>query len=222
MKLGLVAAVCALSLMAVGCSKQVTVQAPTIAPTDLGSTSKTPGKYLVWIQTGAWNTEVKAAGYTCSAWSFPVALEGGYTAAAQSAFSQSFANVQFTTDTLKPADLRAQGYDAQIIVYQGGVSANFNPVTGFWTASLSASLGIDGTVAVIGPTGLTSQGTAKGIANGGTEESMFASCGDAAEAIAAAGQIALKNFIVDAVNQAKLNVLEMKVKASPAIPTLTQ
>jgi len=151
-----------------------------------------------------------------------MALEGGYAPAAQSAFSQSFADVKFVTDTLKPADLKAQGFDAQIIVYQGSLSANFNPVTGFWTASLSASLGIDGTVAVIGPSGLTSQGTAKGIANGGTEDSMFASCSDASEAIAIAGQIALKNFVIDAVNQAKLNVLEMRLKAQNAATPVTQ
>lgn len=213
MKLGLAAAFMAASMAAAGCSKQVTVAAPTIAPTDLGSASKTPGKYAVWVQTGGWNTEVKAAGYTCSGWSFPTQLEQGYSAAAQSAFTQSFASVDFTTDTLKPADLKSRGYDAQIIIYQGGISAEFNPVTGFWTASLSASLGIDGTVAVIGPSGLTSQGKAKGIATGGTEASMFAGCGDAAGAIASAGQIALKNFIIDAVNQAKLNVLEMRLKA---------
>lgn len=216
------ASVLALALMTVACSKDVTVQAPTIAVTDLGSSSKTPGKYAVWIQTGGWNTEVKAAGYTCSAWSFPMALEGGYSSAAQSAFSQSFGSVHFITDTLKPADLKAQGFDAQIIVYQGGLSASFNPVAGFWTASLSASLGIDGTVAVVGPSGLTSQGTAKGIATGGSEDSMFASCGDAAEAIAAAGQVALKNFVLDAVNQAKLNVLEMRLKAQNASTPVTQ
>lgn len=216
MKIVALAVLCAAALGMTACSKQVTVAAPVIAPTDLGSSSKTAGKYIVWIQTGAWNTEVKAAGYTCSAWSFPMALEASYTSAAQAAFSQSFANVQFTTDTLKPVDLTAQGYDAQIIIYQGGITANFNPVQGLFTASLSASLGIDGTVAVVGPNGLTSQGTAKGIATGGTQESMFAGCGDASDAIASAGQIALKNFIIDAVNQAKLNVLEMRLKQQSA------
>ncbi len=222
MRVSSLAPLVALALLTAACSKDVTVAAPTIAATDLGSSSKTPGKYAVWIQTGGWNTEVKAAGYTCSAWTFPMALEGGYSSAAQSAFSQSFANVQFVTDTLKPADMKAQGIDAEIIVYQGGLSANFTPVTGFWTASLSASLGIDGTVAVVGPNGLASQGTAKGIANGGSQDSMFASCGDAAEAIAVAGQIALKNFIIDAVNQAKLNVLEMRLKAQTAAAPVTQ
>ncbi|MFN4228280.1 hypothetical protein [Parvibaculum sp.] len=192
------------------CSANVSVSAPQISPTDFASQSKTPGRYAVWLQSGAWVSTVEAKGHTCSAWTFPTDFEQAYQQAAQAAFASSFQEVTFTPKTLQPAEIEAQNFDAQIIVYEGSIKGVFGVIPGFWTGTLESEVGMDGIVAVVGPEGLQSQGRAKGRGYG-TKEAVMG-CDAAAEAIMKAGSAAIKDFVVDAVNAAKLNVMEVKMK----------
>lgn len=196
------------------CTSNVKVATPAIAPAEFASQSKTPGRYAVYIQTGGWQKEVKAQGWTCSGWSFPTDFESAYAPAARAAFSQSFADVRFVTATLKPDELAARHFDAQIIVYQGAMEANFGVNPGFFTSSMDANVSLEGIVAVTGPDGLQSQGTAKGRGTG-LKDTAF-TCDAVSPAISNAGAQAIEDFVVDAVNTSKVNVLEMKAKAATA------
>lgn len=193
-----------------GCQSNVSVTAPSISPTDLATQNKTAGKYAVYIQTGGWQKDVDTDAFTCSAWTFPTDFENGYVTSAQGAFRESFQEVKFVPGTLKPADLKAQGFDGQIIVYQGGMDAKFGITPGFWTNTPNAQVAFHGIVAVVGPGGLSGQSNVKGEGAGQTTGSCF----DIDDAIAAAGTNAMKSFIVNAVNTSKLNVLEMRAKTA--------
>ena len=78
------------------------------------------------LQTGAWKTTVIVEGIRCNAWTFPTDLQTAYLAAARAAFRQSIEHVSFTPRTLKPNEIREQGSDAQITVYEGGLGASLD------------------------------------------------------------------------------------------------
>lgn len=200
------------SLLA-GCSTNVTVKTPMIAPTDLGSQDKTPGHYAVWLQSGAWKSTIEAKGFAGSACTFPTDFDSAYQQAARSTFQTSFEAVNFTSGPLKPDELKAQNFDAQIIVYQGSIKGTFSVIQGFWANTIDSNVNMDGIVAVIGHEGLASQGTANGRGNGTNKPGAFeGGCGTVTNAIMQAGSFAIKDFVVNSVNIAKMNVMENKQK----------
>ena len=207
--------VCALVLAGAllgGCSQSLSVAAPTISPMDFASQEKTPGKYAVMVQKGAWHTEVKAAGFACSAWSFPTDFETAYDQAIAAGIEQSFANVVMTPAALKPDEMKAQDIDAQIVIYEGTITANFAPSPNFFTVSFNSTVAMDGIVAVIGHDGKVHQGNAHGSGTGSAE--TFAGCGVAGDAIKQAGSNAIREYVRNAINSAKINVLEIKAQTA--------
>lgn len=200
-----------------GCTSNVTVAAPSISPTEFASASKLPGRYAVYLQSGGWNKEIKTEGFTCSAWSFPTNFDQGYIQAAQSGFSQSFANVDFVQSTLSPEELKANGYDAQVFVYEGNMGAKFGVIQGFWTGSITVDVEFEGIVAVANADGLKSQGQIRGTGHG--TNNNVVSCDTAGPAIQQAGGKAITDFVVEAINAAKLNILELQVNERAAAPT---
>jgi hypothetical protein len=206
---------CALILMSVmllACTKTVTVNAPVISPMDFASQSKTSGHYAVMVQAGAWHTEVKAAGFACSAWSFPTDFETAYNQSIKASMQQNFENVSFVEAPLSPAALKEQNFDAQIVVYEGSILTNFSVAPNFWTVTINANVGMDGIVAVIDPTGKVSQGNVRGSGTGAV--TVMGGCTPAGEAITNAGRTAIRDYVLNAVNSAKLNVLQVKVDRS--------
>lgn len=205
--------VCALVLSGVvlaACSKSVTVSAPMISPMEFASQAKTPGNYVVMIQSGAWKTEVKTAGWTCSAWKFPTDFETAYNQAVTAGVQGNFEHVTFSPTTLTPQEVKAQNYDAQIVIYEGSIAANFSVVPNFWTATINSNVSMDGIVAVIDHQGKVHQGNAHGTGTGSAETAM--GCDPAAKAISTAGGDAIHDYVLNVVNSAKLNVLEIRAR----------
>lgn len=218
MKPLLIAAQIVLALLLAACATNVSITAPVISNTDFGSQNKTPGRYAVLLQSGGWKSTVEAKGYG-SGCTFPTDFDSAYQQAAEAAFRSSFENVTLTPVTMKPAELLAQNYDAQIIIYQGSIKGTFGVIQGFWTSTMESEVNMDGIVAVIGPAGLNSQGTAKGHGTGTNPLGVFeGGCGAITEAIMQAGSLAIKDFVVDAINAAKLNIAELRLKAATAAP----
>lgn len=219
MRVFLIGALVVSGLILGACSKTVTVAAPVISPTDFASQSKTSGNYAVMVQAGAWQTEVKAAGLTCSAWSFPTDFETAYNQSVKAGMIQNFEKVTFVEATLTPEQMSAQKYDAQIVVYEGSILANFSVSPNFWTATINSNVSMDGIVAVIDPAGKVQQGNARGSGTGAA--TTAAGCTPAGQAIIDAGGVAIRDFVLSAVNSAKLNVLEIKARkvASNGKPT---
>lgn len=212
------AIVCAGVMLLGACSQKVNIATPHIPATAFASQNITPGRYAITLQTGGWATEVKTKGWTCSAWDFPVDFNGGYAAAIQSAMQQSFEHVEFVSDSVSEEELRKMDLDAHIYVYQGNLDSNFGVEQGLFTGTLTAEVRFDGTVAVKNEAGLHGQTTVTGHGSG-AYETMFG-CDNISHSIQQAGGEAMKDFIIEAVNAAKLNVLELRLKAHESkVPT---
>lgn len=196
------------------CESKVYVSAPTIAVTELGTGAKTPGRYAVSIETGHWNTAVKAEGYACSAWTFPVQLDQPYLGAAQAAFSQSFEAVTVASAVLSPEQLASQSYDGQIVIRQGRADARFSAISGVFSGTMTASINLDGTVSVVGPNGQSREVNVHGHGEAGDEAYLM--CDEVAGSIVRASAASMKDFILDVVTKAKLAILELKLARTAA------
>ncbi len=200
------------------CSQKVNIATPNIPATAFASQNVTPGRYAVTLQTGGWATEVSTKGWTCSAWDFPADFNGGYTAAIQSAMQQSFEHVEFVPDAVSTKELKKLDLDAHIYVYQGKLDANFGVESGLFVATITAEVQFDGTVAVTTGAGVHGQSTVTGHGSGASESMI--GCDKASNSIQQAGGEAMKDFIIEAVNAAKLNVIELRLKAHESkVPT---
>lgn len=212
------AIVCASAALLGACSQTVNISTPHIPATAFASQNVTPGRYAVTLQTGGWSTEVKTQGWTCSAWDFPADFNGGYAAAIQSAMQQSFEHVEFVADAVSKEELAKMNLDAHIYVYQGRLESHFGVESGLFTATMTAEVRFDGTVAVTSEAGLHGQTTVTGHGSGASETMI--GCDKAANSIQQAGGEAMKDFIIEAVNAAKLNVIELRLQAHESkVPT---
>ncbi|MBV1887088.1 MAG: hypothetical protein KUG61_08395 [Parvibaculaceae bacterium] len=205
------AILCAGATLLGACSQSVNISTPNIPSTAFASQNVTPGRYAVTLQTGGWSTEVKTKGWTCSAWDFPADFNGGYAAAIQSAMQQTFEHVEFVADAVSKEDLNKMNLDAHIYVYQGNLASNFGVESGLFTATMTAEVQFDGTVAVTSDAGLHGQTTVTGHGSGAAESMI--GCDKASDSIQQAGGQAMKDFIIEAVNAAKLNVIELRLQA---------
>lgn len=212
------AVVCACAALLGACSQKVNISTPHIPSTAFASQNVTPGRYAVTLQTGGWATEVKTTGWSCSAWDFPVDFNSGYASAIQSAMQQSFEHVEFVADAVSEEELKKRNLDAHIYVYQGKLDSNFGVETGLFSGTLTAEVRFDGIVAVRNEAGLHGQTTVTGHGSG-ANQAVFG-CDNVSESIQQAGGEAMKDFIVEAVNAAKLNVIELRLKAHEGkVPT---
>lgn len=198
------------------CTKNIEVSAPNISATDLNSDQRIPGNYAVMIQSGGWQAKVKTSGYACSVWSFPTDFESGYVPAVQGAFEQSFAKVSFVQTVLKPDELLSQGFDGEIFVYEGSVNTNFSVSPNLFTVTMNATVSLDGIVGATDKSGRTHQGNVTGTGTG-TFSTAFGGCGSVSNAIAAAGPDALKAFVINVVNAAKLDAMQSRLNGQQAI-----
>lgn len=192
--LGLIAGVLA------GCSAPVKVAAPRTGVYE----TKVPGNYAVMLQAGAWHKGVESKGFTCSAWTFETNFDDAYKVAAEEAFRGGFEKVDFTPVELTPDEVAAKGYDAQIILYQGGLDAQFVIREDFFSASMIAEVGMDGVVAVTSPEGLVAQQSPRG--QGKYEKSLML-CSEGDEVVARAGGNAILEYLRNAVGAAREQVL---------------
>ena len=212
------AIVCAGVTLLGACSQRVNVSTPHIPATAFASQNVTPGRYAITLQTGGWATEVKTKGWTCGAWGFPADFNNGYTAAIRSAMQQSFEHVEFLTDAVGEEKLRKMDMDAHIYVYQGNLKSGFGVEQNLFSGTLTAEVEFDGTVVVKNQAGQHGEAAVAGQGSG-TDEAFFG-CDNIAKPIQQAGGEAMKNFIIDAVNAAKLNVIKLRSKAQESkVPT---
>ena len=198
----------ALGPLLLACQSPVTIATPNAGIYQ----EKVPGAYVVMIQTGAWHTEVENGGFTCGAWSFPTDFNSAYEASAKAAFTGAFEQVQFTPVELKPADLAAKGYDAQIIVYQGSLDASYGIREELFSAKLIAAVEMDGIVAIVAPEGLVGQDSPGGSSR--HEKGIFM-CTEGTEIVARAGGEAVASFVKNAVRAARDKVLEWRARTPP-------
>lgn len=208
---------------ATACTVDVSVLAPDMTDAEFSPQAKTPGHFAVMIPSGAWRIEAETDGLICNT-KYPTDFDTGYAQAAKEGFEQAFESVVFTTTALKPEQLKSQKLDAQIVVSQGSITAKA-PEDPKLTFSLSldvqpssAEVAMDGVVEVMGPDGAANHRTI--IASGSYSLYLTeAICFHAVPlAIDMAGGAAIKEFVLNSVNAAKLDVMALKGKKASAEP----
>lgn len=182
-----------------GCSAPVKVSPPRIGIYE----AKVPGRYAVMLQSGAWRKDVENEGFTCGAWSFPTDFDEAYSVAAREGFSAAFEEVDFTPTELKPDEVRAKNYDAQIIVYQGGLDASYLVIQEFWSNRMAVAVELDGIVAVTSEAGLVGQESPRGESR---YEQKIGVCSQGDATVARAGNAAVRDFVLHAVDAARKQV----------------
>jgi hypothetical protein len=144
-----------------------------------------PGKYAAWVQSGGWKLDVKSSGYVCGAWSFDTDINTPYRSAMQEALTRGLQKVDFVDTTLSPEDLKKQGYDAQVILYQGNAKAQFGVSENLFSGTAGSGVELTSTMAVIRQQGLAYQVTISGQGSGGKDVFTCDRIGDAIGAAAA-------------------------------------
>ncbi len=177
-----------------------------------------PGTYAAHVQTGGWHLEADPGTYMCSMWSFDTDVNGPYAAAMRDALTGSLEEVRFVGAPLQAADLRGQGIDAQIVVYQGNASSQFGIQSHFFTASANGTVSLETIIAILTADGLSFQKTVQGV--GHASDGVFL-CDDAADAVGEAAGAAIRETVEDAVLYIREGVRSIQTPppAAEAVPT---
>lgn len=182
-------------------------------PPDYGTDRRLPGRFAVYLENGGWDTRVKAQGDRCTGPRFKIMLDRLYQPTARDAFARNFEQVTFTDRPLRPEEIAAAGFDAQIIVEQGEVGIAFLTREDFFTDSISAYLAVEGKVAVVEPRGLVHEQRTEGAGRGRTDAVL---CSDVDGAVTDAAIEVLNDFLTKAILQAQRDVQIMRgVSAVP-------
>jgi hypothetical protein len=128
-----------------------TVMVPPIAVNSPLGLSKISGKYAAQVQTGGWtlNTKIRNGGLPIH--SYVVDLNRAYANAMHEGLKASLENVEFVSETLSADQLKAKGFDAQIVVYQGHAEAVYSAQKGFWMVTHLGDVSLTTTLAIVSP-----------------------------------------------------------------------
>lgn len=176
------------------CTGQAVVP-PVTVETPIGM-RPTPGSYAATVQSGGWALETKSEALSCGAWTFDTDVNGPYENAMRDVLTRSLEKVTFTPDILTADQLRAQGYDAQVVIHQGSADASFGVTPGFFTASARGSVALSVILAIRDETGVAYQNTVTGKGTGTKE--VFG-CPSIGEAIGAGAQDAIQTIVTQIV-----------------------
>lgn len=195
------AVACALA----ACAAQVAV--PPVPAQPSGGIAPVPGRYAALVQSGGWRLQGGAKGAACSIWSFDTDLNGPYDVAMRDALGRALEKVDFVSETLTPQRLRELGYDAQVVLYQGGAKSDFNVRQQPFSATAQGDVSLSLTLAVIDQRGLAYQHNVTG--KGGGQQAVFV-CSRAAEAIGRAARDAIGSVVRDSIQYARAALLDRR------------
>src|SRR3546814_16464012 len=99
--------------------------------------------------------------------------------------TRSLEKTTFVTETLSPEDLKRDGYDAQIILYQGNAASDFSVATGLFTGFARSEVALTVTLAILDEKDLAYQQAIPGKGSG--QRDVF-TCNTNGEAIGKAAQ----------------------------------
>ncbi len=109
-----------------GCTSETVV--PRINAAEPPGTAQIQGKYAAIVQGGQWTlADTPQTRGTCK---FTYYVDDAYDEAVKTSLASVFANLDFVSAPLTPTQLRERGYDAEIVVRQGTISASHRVQSG--------------------------------------------------------------------------------------------
>ncbi|HTI88891.1 MAG TPA: hypothetical protein VL966_19990 [Alphaproteobacteria bacterium] len=200
------------AVVLIGCSGQAIVP-----PVDISSTSGAkaiPGHYAATVQTGSWLLKTTTDRSICGAWTFDTDLNTSYESAIRNALQRVLERVTFIPDLLTPQQLKARGFDAQIVIGQGGANSTFAVPVYAVSGTAQGNIELSVTVSIRPAAGNATQETVSARGHGRAE---ITHCSGAATAISASARNALGTVargIVRSVQQ-RLDIREANSGAPP-------
>lgn len=185
----------------------------TVPPANTGfiQSDQIPGKYAALVQTGGWAINAKIEGWNCGAWDFDTDVNPTYVAAMRDGLLRGVGQVVFVDAPLDPQGMKEGGYDAQIVIMQGGADGRVGMVPGFFSATSQAEVTLNAIMAVSDANGpviqqpLSARGTAAG--------NVVWGCNEAAPAVGTAAKNAVELLVKDAVLYARDGIRKKRDRA---------
>ena len=110
----------------VGCDRHGHTIPVTTDPTPV-TVKPVKGRYAVWIQSGDWGVKVKKISGPRQKFSFiSLDINAEFASKTKEALVKALEKVHFIPRILQPQEIQQQGFDAQIIIYQGNSKAKIN------------------------------------------------------------------------------------------------
>ncbi len=148
-------------LLVSGCTVTKDVTVPRIDAGEPTGTVQLPGRYAALLQGGRWKRalSVRKAGQgtllgpglmgsgltvaRCAGYNFNFDVNDAFEGAAKTSLTSLFERVDFIEVALTPQQLRERGYDAQVIVRQGDLSADIKFIEFITQGAATVHVGID-------------------------------------------------------------------------------
>jgi len=138
-----------------------------------------PGNYVATVVSGRWTLKTESDAYTCGAWVFDTDVNPSYEQAMRTTLTRALERVTFTPEILSPEQLRAQGYDAQIVIGQGKASSTFAVAPYIFAGTARSDVDLSAILAVRNDGGEVSQRTVSARGHGAADISFCPKIGEA-------------------------------------------
>ncbi len=204
-------AICIIALLSLAaCTGQTVI--PQINVQTPAGIKPTPGQYAAMIQSGGWALKTESEGLTCGAWSFDTDVNGPYESAMREVLTRSLEKVTFVNQALSPAELKAKGMTAQVVIHQGNADSKFSISQNFFSGTARSDLALTVTLAILDDKGLSYQHTTTGKGTGSKE--IF-TCNSIGDAVGTAAQDAIQNIVKDIILYVRDGLRERLIPAQP-------
>jgi TPR repeat protein len=138
-----------------------------------------PGNYAATVVSGSWTLKTESDAYTCGAWVFDTDVNPSYEQAMRTTLTRALEHVTFTPEILSPAQLKAQGYDAQIVIGQGKASSTFAVAPYLFEGTARSDVDLAAILAIRNDGGEVSQRTVSARGHGAADISFCPKIGEA-------------------------------------------
>jgi hypothetical protein len=154
---------------------------------------KLPGKYLLYIDASQLKKPVKPSDINCSAWTFPLALDSGFSGSVRKTFANLVTELEVVDAPIDRDGLKARGAKAMIIVKGEDVQARLRVVPGFWSAGIETDVEITASITLDGPHGRLLGTTVSG--DGNNQSDAGVACEGGAKSLVASAEPAMKEVL---------------------------
>lgn len=176
-----------LFLFLAGCAHQAVPDAAPSYGVYSAFSSKLKGKYLLAIETSDLSRVVKPSSYVCAAHKFPVSATESFKGSTRQTLAALVDEIEYVDDPSSASQIRAKGAKGLIIVRTESYTPKLRFISGFWSATASATAEIAATVEVVNGKGRlfarsfdaekTEEAKAGGICEGGADALSKATSG---------------------------------------------
>lgn len=202
-------ALLAAAFLLAACTGQANVPPVTVP---VAADKRVPGSYSAMVQGGGWALRTGSPGHVCGGWTFNTDINPAYERAMRDALTQALENVSFSTEILSPEQLKAQGFDAQIVVHQGNAESRFVLLQQLFSSTARSDVALVVIVAIRDERGFVSQ---EAVIGRGIGRTQVYTCPPIGEAIGTAAQGAVRSLVVDAIAKLQRSLSKRQLAAEP-------